>query len=171
MRNCLKCQNHIPYSIVIEGKRRNLKSRIYCLTCSPFGNKNTRKLHVQTTDSAGNKICGHCKTSKSVKDFHKKNSQTTSWCKRCLHDYQMKRWILRKIEAIKILGGKCCGCGYNKNYAALEFHHKDPTQKDLDWTKNRQRSWDKVLAELNKCILLCANCHRETHNPQALFSS
>ena len=63
------------------------------------------------------------------------------------------------------MGGKCCRCGYNKCEAALELHHVDPTTKDADTTKNLRLISDEVRVneELDKCILLCSNCHREEH--------
>ena len=66
---------------------------------------------------------------------------------------------------------KCCKCGYCKNYAALEFHHLDPKEKDFVWTKLRELSWVKITEELKKCVLLCANCHREEHWPDAIFEN
>ncbi len=84
--------------------------------------------------------------------------------KKDLYKNQIKRWIDRKHKAISYLGGRCSSCGYDKFYGALEFHHKNPLEKDHEWGKLRLKSWDKVLAELDKCVLLCANCHREEHH-------
>jgi hypothetical protein len=69
------------------------------------------------------------------------------------------------------MGGKCCICGYCKNYTALEFHHINAEEKEFDWRKIRQLNWNKVIVELKKCILLCANCHREIHNPKSTLDS
>lgn len=71
-----------------------------------------------------------------------------------------------KIKAVEFLGGKCIGegCGYNKYIGALEFHHKDPSQKDFGISDNGSlRSWDKIKVELEKCVLLCSICHKELH--------
>ena len=66
--------------------------------------------------------------------------------------------------AIEHAGGKCMKCGYNKYPEVLEFHHKDPSQKSFGiGQKGLTRSWQKVKAEIEKCNLLCANCHREEH--------
>jgi 5-methylcytosine-specific restriction endonuclease McrA len=70
-----------------------------------------------------------------------------------------------KLQSIEYLGGKCVICGYNKCNAALEFHHINPLEKDLKYDKFRQNAFtDKLKLELDKCILLCANCHREYHS-------
>ena len=64
--------------------------------------------------------------------------------------------------AIQYKGGKCQQCGYCKYQGALELHHLVKTEKSFGiGDKGYTRSWEKVKAELDKCILLCANCHRE----------
>lgn len=72
----------------------------------------------------------------------------------------------RKIRqmAVEYKGGRCQICGYNKCIDALEFHHKDSSNKDFSISeKGYTRSWDKVKEELDKCMILCSNCHREIH--------
>ena len=84
--------------------------------------------------------------------------------KKKMYEMQIQRWINIKIKAINLKGGMCCMCGYNKHYGALEFHHTDPSTKEKQWDKLRLCAWDKIVAELEKCILVCANCHREIHH-------
>ena len=70
--------------------------------------------------------------------------------------------------AIEYKGGKCQKCGYDFCLEALEFHHRDMGEKDFSISsKGYTRSWDCVKRELNKCVLLCANCHREIHAQQS----
>jgi len=72
----------------------------------------------------------------------------------------------RKIRemAVKYKGGKCQLCGYKKCLQALEFHHINETGKDFGISdKGYTRSWERVKREIDKCILICANCHRELH--------
>jgi hypothetical protein len=80
---------------------------------------------------------------------------------------QHKKWLLEnKIKAIEYKGGKCNMCGYNKCTSALEFHHLDPSIKEYNKDSrglNRRRSFENSKIELDKCILVCANCHREIH--------
>jgi len=67
--------------------------------------------------------------------------------------------------AVKYKGGKCSLCGYDKCMDALEFHHINSNQKDFGLSQSGlTRSWAKTKRELDKCILVCANCHRELHN-------
>lgn len=79
---------------------------------------------------------------------------------------QQERALTRKLELIEVKGGKCGICGYDKNIAALEFHHLDPSVKSfqLDSRHLSNTSPKKLLEEADKCILVCSNCHREIHN-------
>lgn len=85
------------------------------------------------------------------------------------NDYQQQklRGLKRKYEAVQMNGGKCMRCGYNKNLAALDFHHRDPNTKkfQIDIRAFSNTNLDTLREELDKCDLLCANCHREEHNP------
>lgn len=68
----------------------------------------------------------------------------------------------RKLNLIKVCGNKCNICGYNKAIAALEFHHINPNEKEYGISSNGTcHNLEKDLAEIKKCILVCANCHRE----------
>jgi 5-methylcytosine-specific restriction endonuclease McrA len=69
-----------------------------------------------------------------------------------------------RLMAVEYKGGRCQVCGYDRCIEALKFHHLAPTQKDFGIShKGYTRSWEKVKEEVDKCILLCANCHREFH--------
>jgi len=69
-----------------------------------------------------------------------------------------------RAMAVEYKGGKCSICGYNKCLKALEFHHVELDKKDFGISaKGYTRSWVAVKKELDKCIILCANCHREVH--------
>ena len=71
-----------------------------------------------------------------------------------------------KQQLIKEAGGKCVKCGYDKCPAVLEFHHLNPEEKEFsiaDFTSKTKVDLDKARDEIKKCVLLCANCHREFH--------
>jgi hypothetical protein len=77
-----------------------------------------------------------------------------------------------KSRAIAYKGGKCILCGYDRCNAALEFHHLDRTIKSFGLSrKGFTRSWDSIKTELDKCILICANCHREVEAGARTFPS
>ena len=85
-------------------------------------------------------------------------------CKKCRVIAVQKRRDVLKIKAVEYKGGKCEKCGYSKYIGALEFHHLDPKQKDFGIaSKGYTRSWDSVRIELDKCVCLCSNCHKEAH--------
>lgn len=75
-----------------------------------------------------------------------------------------RRKKLREM-ALEYGGGKCIVCGYDRCRRAMVFHHLDPAKKDFGLSvRGLTRSWEKMRAELDKCVLLCANCHAEVHD-------
>lgn len=71
-----------------------------------------------------------------------------------------------KRQAIEYKGGECCVCGFRGHPAAYDFHHSDPAAKDFAIASGNYRSFAKVKAELDKTLLVCANCHRTIHGEQ-----
>lgn len=104
----------------------------------------------------------NCKTCgiEGEKYFYK----TQKWyCKSCWNK-RTAQTQKDKVKQIKTdYGGKCVKCGYNKCLDALEFHHIDPTEKEFHLGDKRGFSIDKLKKELDKCILVCRNCHTEIH--------
>jgi len=77
---------------------------------------------------------------------------------------RMTLWRDRKARCVEYKGGRCERCGYDHCHAALEFHHRDPSQKEFIVSNaGTRRITARVQTELDKCELLCANCHREAH--------
>lgn len=82
-------------------------------------------------------------------------------CRRKFHVSQRRKKL--KQMAIEYKGGKCQLCGYDRCVAALVFHHC--SDKNFGIAKSGYtRSWRKICEELDKCILLCSNCHAEIHD-------
>ena len=69
-----------------------------------------------------------------------------------------------KAAAIKHLGGKCQNCSWHGDQAALQFHHVDPSKKEFIIGNVANRRWDFIKREIEKCVLLCANCHIVKHS-------
>ena len=67
-----------------------------------------------------------------------------------------------KIKLIEYKGGKCELCGYNKCTSALHFHHLNPNEKDFS-ISGKSLSFEKLKSEVDKCVLVCSNCHSEIH--------
>ena len=76
-----------------------------------------------------------------------------------------KKWI--EIISDEFGDLACSKCGYNKNIAAIDFHHHDPSTKEVNFSTiwNQKPTSDRIL-ELKKGVFLCRNCHAEIHNPQ-----
>ena len=69
-----------------------------------------------------------------------------------------------KQRAVELFGGRCAGCGRLVPVAAFEFHHREAGTKEFAISADGiPRRWERIVAELGKCVLLCANCHREVH--------
>jgi 5-methylcytosine-specific restriction endonuclease McrA len=76
-------------------------------------------------------------------------------------DYRKRR----KENLVMVCGGKCCLCGYNKSISALEFHHIVSDEKNYGIAeKGTCHDLEQDLKEIQKCILVCSNCHREIHD-------
>lgn len=74
-----------------------------------------------------------------------------------------KRRRLFKERAVNYLGNMCYHCKGTFHHAAMQFHHTNPSDKDFHVAQNFDRRWDVIQAELDKCILLCSNCHAIHH--------
>lgn len=86
-------------------------------------------------------------------------------CIKCSSEAVQRRRDKLKLLSIQYKGSKCAICGYDKCIEALEFHHIDPNKKEFGIAaKGYTRSFEKIKKELDKCVLLCANCHREIHS-------
>lgn len=118
--------------------------------------------------------CATCKVTKPISEFYKitrANRRTIvpySYCKDCakktFKEYTGRK--KRKDLAVEYKGGCCIVCGYKRCISALEFHHLDPSQKDFSFSaKNHHAkvSMEELKVELDKCVLLCSNCHKEVH--------
>ncbi len=149
MPTCRKCHKPFPVKQEINGKVRNLKNRKYCLVCSPFGLHNTVTLENSPD---------HCPSGKP------KRKRTYRDRAAYLIQHQKKQRLKRKTQAVNYKGGKCYTCGYKKCIGALEFHHVDPSTKEMDLSvRNICKAWKVVRKELDKCVCVCANCHREVN--------
>ena len=83
-------------------------------------------------------------------------------CKKCHVKVTHQAQKDTKRRAIEYKGGCCEHCGYDKYTGALQFHHLDPTQKDIKQF-SKTKNFEAFKKEVDKCILLCANCHAEEH--------
>lgn len=95
-----------------------------------------------------------------------RNGKWSKYCLACKNKGGVNEFR-RKIKqmAIEYKGNKCLRCGYDTCSYGLVFHHLDPSKKSFGIAKNGHiRSWDETKKELDKCILVCQNCHAEIHS-------
>lgn len=126
------------------------------------------------------RICKDCKEVKPCRSSGVTRSGIVQYRTRCVVCYQ--RWetqykygvrrektlfakrirmSIAKKRCVDYKGGKCELCGYDKSLRALTFHHKNRTDKRYEITTIKDHNWEKVQQELDKCILVCFNCHME----------
>lgn len=164
MPTCEKCKSCFPNWVEIDGRKRNLHTRRFCLACSPFGAHNRRDLTRSDWES---KTCPICDQRKPLADFYVKLSEggrPSGYCKKCMKQKDLEDTRRFKKHCVEYKGGSCEICGYNRCLAALEFHHRDPAKKKFGLgSQNIKRLTAEILKELDKCDLLCANCHAEEH--------
>ena len=92
--------------------------------------------------------------SKVIKNDKKKKVSNTE---------AVESWRKRQKKAlVEYKGGKCQCCGYSKCIEALEFHHLDPNIKSFT-ISGKSKSFNSLKSEVDKCILVCSNCHKEIH--------
>lgn len=153
MKTCLKCQKEFPGAVVIDGKKRKLQGRKYCLDCSPFG-KHTNQHKIKSGGSMKYGVSAVPYSKRRYKD-------TTPEYKARLSKNAGERRKRQCARAIELKGGCCCICGYKKSPWALDFHHVNPKLKSFGVSRKWGAAWELILTELAKCILVCRNCHRE----------
>lgn len=114
------------------------------------------------------KQCSICGLEKPLADFAFRNKTKGTYranCRKCQSTYASKRYHSNKEILDKTKEGKCCiRCGYSECIEALDYHHIDPTtKKDTVARLLTHYNANDGLEEIEKCILLCANCHRFYH--------
>jgi hypothetical protein len=148
------------------GRVINMSRRSFCLECSPYGQYIKNKKPIID----GRRECNMCRQFKLLSEFRK--SKTGRVCVNCNDCDKIRISTYNrtlKQKAVDYLGGKCSVCGYNRCMRSLVFHHKDPTQKEFSLARRKCLNWEDTKKELDKCALLCANCHGEIHDSSRAF--
>jgi hypothetical protein len=109
-------------------------------------------------------ICCEVKLNSENATYKKSRGTYHSYCKICFAEKSFKQRFNFKIKALEYKGNCCESCSYNKDITALEFHHKNPAQKEINPAKLYHKPWEFAQQELDKCSVLCSNCHREEHH-------
>lgn len=157
MPNCHKCNESFPNWTTVNGEKKNHSSRKYCFKCSPIGRHNTKNLHEDKPPIKYK--CSKCGETDPNKFYGRKRCT----CGKCHNEYTIQKGRENKEKALKYLGGRCVICGFDTYSCSLEFHHTDPSEKDKNFEHLRNWSWDRIIVELDKCKILCSNCHHAVH--------
>lgn len=166
---CKKCKKEFNTQVKIDNRFYSSTTRSYCFECSPVGANNS---YCLSKNDNTYKTCKSCGDKLKRSEFYTSGTRTRNGktslcfsvrCIKCTRLYIENRNRLIKQDLVDYKGGQCEKCGYNKCLSALEFHHKDPSQKDFEITSKRGCSIDTVKKEVDKCLLVCSNCHKEIH--------
>lgn len=161
---CKKCGKEFPNRVTIEEEIHVVCNRKFCLECSPFGKHNTKDITKPPPTPVYEKRCSRCKKIKSLDEFYKSSLKSHfNWCRKCNREHALNRQHKIKQLCVDYKGGCCQLCSYNKYIGALVFHHINPLEKDFAIARIHNNFNIKTISELDKCILLCANCHSEVH--------
>ena len=115
---------------------------------------------------SGYKTCSKCHIKKPLtkENFYMRSKGIFHyWCKECNDKISLQKQTERKRKCVEYKGGKCIICGYNKYLGSLDFHHVDPAKKDYNISNLDTYSLEVLQRELDKCLLVCRNCHGEIH--------
>lgn len=114
------------------------------------------------------KICTKCGKELPIDSFNwrdKKKGTRRSECKVCHSDYMKTKYQEKKELVNNLKRNQCCAkCGDNRAYV-LDYHHIDPNIKEMNISRmlSNRSNINHVIQEIDKCIILCSNCHRELH--------
>ena len=149
-----------PICKIMMLKRRNGVTRT---TCSKKCAGKLRSNEVLAKRPPGTWWCSDCRKHLSLSEFGPALSR--SQCRKHSSAYDVKRERELKKAVVEAFGGGCSRCPYNRCMAALDFHHPDPSKKEITWSRVRKRTLENALKMLRAegVVLVCANCHRELH--------
>lgn len=135
----------------------------------------------EVRQAALERLCPKCNKTHPIKMFHSRTGKKYSWCQNCRKakskaDYKENRTTHLDRKSIKTqllqqFGAQCERCGYNEFESALEFHHRNPREKDSQVSQligqyavtPSEDNWDRLIAEASKCDVYCSNCHQALH--------
>jgi len=127
-----------------------------------YGLKTNFNLYHKT-EYGSHKWCTKCQKDCPIDHFYNSKSKPNgyAYCKSCLNNLTVEKQRKLKRRCIEYKGGECVVCGYNKYEGAMDFHHVNPEEKDFTISRHKNKSFEKIKKELDKCILLCNRCHQE----------
>lgn len=192
MRLCRKCNRDLPKTLEYFTTRKTDKDgfSLYCKDCINKEKREKREEKRKQWDKGGNTPDGDgikCTICKNVypptEEYfgkHKKSKTgLDTYCKPCRRERGLTNYFKSKdkwrkthtktsqekkakIVEFKEASNGCSKCGEKRHYL-LDFHHIDPSTKLFQISQGESKGWEKIKQEIDKCVLLCSNCHREFH--------
>jgi len=99
--------------------------------------------------------CKPCRRNKNKNNYY---ANKESWNETTRRNKKLQRERINELKNLL----SCLKCGENRNHL-LDFHHVDPNQKDFQISQGERYGWKRIKEEIDKCIVLCSNCHRDFH--------
>ncbi len=163
MPKCEKCSNEFKRRVKINGSPILLSStRASCLKCVPYKKMGAPRKFRREADGQKERQCQTCHKWLSNNQFR---YETGLQCMPCRNSKAKPRTLGYKLQlkkrAVIHMGGRCHDCKQQFPLGVYDFHHLDPTQKDFSISK--KTNFEEVKVELDKCVMLCKNCHSIRH--------
>lgn len=114
----------------------------------------------------GHKECTKCGIRKPLDAFRMRKDRPGTLqphCKECCTNKTIENNQKHKTALVGYMGGECYDCGLKDDPKVYDFHHIEPEHKDFTIQENRGKSFVKLISELDKCVMLCSNCHVKRH--------
>ena len=152
---CSRCESYLPLDEFDKCKPKTYGLKTWCKTCR----KDYRKENSATLAQRKRQyyLDNHEEICRKNRHRRRKNRQK-------INAQNKGRMVKLKQKFVELAGQKCQRCGYDEFNSGLEFHHIDPESKDSTPTKViYSGDFDAAYSELDKCALLCRNCHQAFH--------
>lgn len=166
MKPCQICSGYIQRRIKVSGEAILLSSaRTTCIKCRPYKSTKGRQLDTtrrQIVNGLEIRCCTKCNEWRDPDCYHHTTGLICKKCYKASYTFSQKRVDL-KLRAVRYKGSKCQRCNKTFPICAYSFHHRDPTAKDFAINKAGYLWNQMIQTELDKCDLLCHNCHSIKH--------
>lgn len=143
----------LSYKFLVDGKEvpEDMK---YCPVC--------KNILLKTAFTSSGTACAECARQKA-REYYERVKHDAQWI-RNRNAKAKKDGLEKKLRAIEHMGGVCQDCKKSYPPPVFDFHHLDPSEKELNLGDiMRRKDFSTIEKELSKCVLLCANCHRIRH--------
>jgi hypothetical protein len=161
---------HKNIGLLLEGRWSSVENEIakcdvLCRNCHVKLHKGDGHVPSKIPEKLGSytgilKVCRTCNIAKDSSLF----ADNRNVCRKCRQVYTAKARAINKARVHEYLESKGCRCCGLSDPEVLELHHDDPSVKEYTVSHIYSYNWDNIQKEINKCSVLCSNCHRKLHS-------